>query len=294
MVPKTPISLITGSLGSGKTTLVMKIIDTTDRRVAILMNEFGEIAIDSRIIQGENVRVVELAGGCVCCELTGELEAAVAEIIETVHPEHIIVEATGVAEADALVYEVDDNLPQVHMDSVICIVDAYTSIKFPHVGYTSRTQLEAADIVMINKIDLVSTGDVQGVEAQVRKYNEGAVLFKTVHCDVDSNLLFGLDVEKHVAPVAHHGKADFQSFTFTTNRPMDGKKFEQVISDLPQSVYRAKGLVRLTEGSYLFNYVVGRTELETFEADTSQLVFIGRDLDEVQEDILSQLRACEV
>ncbi len=294
MEPRTPISLITGSLGSGKTTLLKGIIDITDRRLAILMNEFGEIAIDSRIIQGENVRVVELAGGCVCCELTGELEAAVAEIIETIHPEQIIVEATGVAEADALVYEVEDNLPQVRLDSAICIVDAYASIKYPHVGYTARTQVEAADIIMINKIDLVSTADLQEVEAQVRKYNEGAVLFRTVHCQVDANLLLGLDVEKHVVPVAHHGKAEFQSFTFTTNRPLERDKFEQVISDLPESVYRAKGFVCLEEGTYLFNYVLGRAELEAFEADRSQLVFIGRDLDEVQEDILSQLRDCMV
>ncbi|MCP4337989.1 MAG: GTP-binding protein, partial [Desulfobulbaceae bacterium] len=73
----------------------------------------------SQILQGENVSMVELDGGCVCCELTGEFEAAVEEVIKTVRPEIIVVEVTGVAEADALVYEVEDNLPQVRLDCVV-------------------------------------------------------------------------------------------------------------------------------------------------------------------------------
>jgi G3E family GTPase len=102
------MALITGSLGSGKTTLLQTILEKTDQRLAILMNEFGKIAIDSEVLQGENVQMVELPGACVCCELKGEFEAAVTEIIEKLGPEFIVVEAMGVAEADALVYEVED------------------------------------------------------------------------------------------------------------------------------------------------------------------------------------------
>ncbi|MFB0537447.1 MAG: GTP-binding protein [Anaerolineae bacterium] len=294
MEVRTPISLITGSLGSGKTTLLKNILNTTDRRLAVLMNEFGEIAIDSQVIQGEHVQIVELAGGCACCALAGEFEAAVAEIVEKVAPELIVVEATGVAEADSLAYMVEDNLPQVRLDSVMCIVDAYMSIKYPHVGYAARTQLQAADIVLINKIDLVTPEEVQEVEAQVRKYNDTAVLFRTVRCDVDLDLLFGLDIEKRTIPIVHHRDVDFDSFTFTTDRPLARAKFQQVITDLPPSVYRAKGFVRFAEGGYLFNYVVRRPELEEFPAEETQLVFIGPHLDETREAILSQLRDCEV
>jgi len=291
---KTPISLITGSLGSGKTTLLKRILDTTDRRLAVLMNEFGEIAIDSQVIQGEHVQIIELAGGCACCALAGEFEAAVAEIIEKVAPEFIVVEATGVAEADSLVYMVEDNLPQVRLDSVMCIVDVYMSIKYPSVGYAARTQLKAADIVLINKIDLVTREEVEEVEAQVRKYNDTAALFKTVRCDVDIDLLFGLDIEKRTIPIVHHRDVDFESFTFITDMTLEREKFQQVIADLPLSVYRAKGFVRFAEGGYLFNYVVGRSDLEEFRADKTQLVFIGPHLDEIRETILSQLRGCEV
>ena len=141
METRTPITIVTGSLGSGKTTLLRRILETTGRRLAILMNEFGEIAIDSRVIAGKNVQMIELAGGCVCCSLTGELEAAVVEIIDAVHPELIVLEATGVAEADALVYEIEDNIPLVRLDGVVTIVDAYVTIKFPQMGYTTRTQV---------------------------------------------------------------------------------------------------------------------------------------------------------
>lgn len=294
MESRTPIMLITGSLGSGKTTLLKRILTTTDLRLAVLMNEFGEIAIDSEIVRGENVEMIELMGGCVCCSLTGEFEAAVKEILEKVRPEFIVVEATGVAEADALAYEVEDNLPEVRLDSIVCVVDAYMSIKHPYVGYTSRTHLQVADIVLINKIDLVNTDEVKEVEAQVHQYNESGILFKTVGCDVDPNLLFGLDLERRHISVSHHGEAEFQTFSYTTQACMDEDKFRQLASDLPSSIYRAKGFVRFGGHSQLFNYVVGRVDLEEFEAGTTQLVFIGRHLMEDREGILIRLRECEV
>ncbi|RMG44887.1 MAG: GTP-binding protein [Acidobacteria bacterium] len=291
---KTPIALITGSLGSGKTTLLRRILETTDRRLAVLMNEFGEIAIDSQIIQGENVQIVELAGGCVCCSLTGEFEAAVTEIIDTVHPEFIVVEATGVAEADALVYEVEDNLPQVRLDSVICIVDAYASIKYPAVGYTARTQLEAADAILINKIDLVTPEQVKDVEAQVRAFNDRALIFRTVRCDVDIEVLLGLDIGRRPKLSPRQAATDWQSFTFTSEKLLDRDKFEDAIAELPTTIYRAKGFVRFPEGSYLLNYVAGRWELEEFAAQKTELVFIGQSVSDDQQTILHRLRACEL
>jgi G3E family GTPase len=295
MKPRVPISLITGALGSGKTTLLKKIIQTTDRRVAVLMNEFGEIAVDSRILQGKHLNIVELAGGCVCCELTGELEAAVNELLQETSPDIIVMEATGVAEADALVYEVEDNLPQLRLDSVICIVDAYADLNYPQIGYAGRTQLASADVVLINKIDLVTADESERVQVQVRKYNTLAAVFKTVKCEIDTNILLGINVGSKHSPAAvfPHGNL-FQSFTFTTDQFLDVKRFEQVISALPPSVYRAKGFIRLPQNALLFNFVAGRYELEKFPADKTQLVFIGRDLNEDRENILSNLLKCEI
>ena len=97
---RTPITLVTGPLGSGKTTLLRHILATRLAKIAIVMNEFGEIAIDAKVIEGKNVRIAELGGGCVCCSLLGEFEAAVNEIIEKVAPEMIVVETTGLAEPE--------------------------------------------------------------------------------------------------------------------------------------------------------------------------------------------------
>lgn len=294
MEPRTPIMLITGSLGSGKTTLLKRILTTTNWRLAVLMNEFGEIAIDSKVIQGEHIQMIELLGGCVCCSMTGEFEAAVREILEKVRPEFIVVEATGVAEADALAYEVEDNLPEVRLDSVVCIVDAYLSVKHPYVGYTARTQLETADVVLLNKMDLVRTDEVKAVEGQIREHNDSAVVFKTVGCDVDPHLLFGLNIQERPAHVSPHGQPQFESFCFSTEGLMDEDKFRELVSDLPLSIYRAKGFVRFEGHSQLFNYVVGRADMEDFEAAKTELVFIGRQLSEDRRSILDRLHACEV
>jgi G3E family GTPase len=289
---KTPTTLITGSLGSGKTTLLRRILQQPERRVAVLMNEFGEIAIDSRVIEGEHVQIVELQGGCVCCSLTGEFEAAINEIIEKAQPELIVVETTGVAEADALVFEVEESLPQVRLDGVVCLVDAYATVRFPHLGRVTRTQLEAADIILLNKMDLVDARQAEAVREQIRRVNQRAVIFETVRCDLDSKLLFGLDVERRVTPAEHHHDVEFESFIFAAEEPLDRQPFESVIAELPASVYRAKGFVCFSDGSYLFNYVVGRWDVEEFAAEKTRLVFIGQDLAKDQPAIFNQLQRC--
>ena len=294
MTAKTPISLITGSLGAGKTTLLKRIIDHPPARLAVLMNEFGEIAIDSQIIQGKNIQMIELAGGCVCCSLVGEFEAAVNEIIDNVQPELIVLEATGVAEADAIVFEVEENVPRVRLDSVIYVLDAYAGKKFPETGYVARTQLQAADCVLVNKVDLISPYDVKVVEEEVKKFNDRAVIFKTQHCQIDIDLLFGVNVERYIPLSKSPGHSELESFSFTTTRFLDREKFEEFCLHLPSSILRAKGFVIFKENSFLFNYVLGRYEFEVFKREETQLVFIGPRIHRYQEEIIKQLQECEL
>jgi len=291
---RTPIGVIAGSLGSGKTTLLRRLLERADRRYAVLMNEFGEIAIDSKVIRGQNVEIVELAGGCVCCSLTGELEAAVEEILDKAVPEYIILEATGVAEADALVYEVEERIPRVRLDSVVCIVDADASIRFPAVGYAGRSHLQAADIVLINKIDLVTGADIEKVVTTVREFNPDATVLKTVRCAADAWVLFGPAIEDRVRSIPVHPEGAFGSFVYGTATPLDEARFRDAVSSLPFSVFRAKGFVRFHEGSRLFNYVAGRAEFEEFPAEKTELVFIGPKVEHDRETIEGLLRSCEV
>ena len=291
---RTPIGLITGSLGSGKTTLLRKILGQADRRYAVLMNEFGELPIDSEVIRGTNVEIAELVGGCVCCSLTGELEAAVEEILDRVDPEYILLEATGIAEADALVYEVEERIPRVRLDSVVCVVDTDTSIRFPSIGYAGRAQLRAADIVLINKIDLVTEEEIAKVVAQVREFNPDAAVLKTVRCAADVCVLFGLGIENRVREIPVHGEGGFGSFAYSASALLDESRFREAVSLMPPSVFRAKGFVRFRDGGRLFNYVAGRTELEEFPVERTEIVFIGSKVEQSREAIEGLLRSCEV
>lgn len=279
---KTPISVISGFLGAGKTTLLRKIIAQLDRKFAIIMNEFGEIGIDTHVIQGKNVDVVELAGGCVCCSLIGEFQDAVREVIEKYHPEIIIVETTGVAEPDALILDISDNMQDVRIDSVVTVADADGILRFSSIGRTGAVQIEMADIVLLNKVDLVAQQQLEIVKQRIREFNKKAPIIETTYCDVDIDLLFSLEIEHHINKVHPSHRTRFDSFTYMLTKPVDREAFEEMLLKLPSAVYRLKGFVDLEEeGSHFLNYVAGRWELEQMDAEQKVLVFIG-------EDILSQ------
>lgn len=291
MQVRTPLTVITGPLGSGKTTLLRHIINTVSRKIAILMNEFGEIAIDSKIIAGKNVEMADLGGGCVCCSLLGEFEAAVNEIIDTVDPDNIVVETTGVAEPDALVFDIQESLTSVRLDGVVAVIDADAMVKYPSVGHTTRMQIEAADTIILNKVDLVSEEQLQIVEEKLHSFNEIASIIHSVRCQVDTDLLFGIGRTRVQAPPHHVHQLEFESFSYTTAAKCDRSCFTQFADSL--DVTRAKGFVQFADGTYLFNYVAGRWDLELFEEQDTQLVFIGKQLLQRKAEIINSLKLCE-
>jgi G3E family GTPase len=292
---RTPITLITGPLGSGKTTLLRHILATRMAKIAIVMNEFGEIAIDTKVIEGKNVRIAELGGGCVCCSLLGEFEAAVNEIIQKVAPEIIVVETTGLAEPEALVFNIQEALPQCRLDGVVSVIDADMLVRFPELGHTTRLQIEGADILLLNKIDLVDPTEIEPLVAKLREINRTAAIVRTERCRVDPELLFGIGREKKVAPpLQHQHQPEFESFTFSSEKTFSRDCFERFAEALPGSVLRAKGFVCFADGARLFNFVAGRWELETFEADRTELVFIGKEIAVQKPKIFGALDECEV
>jgi G3E family GTPase len=294
MALRTPLTVLTGPLGSGKTTLLRHILTVVPRKLAILMNEFGEIAIDTKILQGKNVEMADLGGGCVCCSLLGEFEAAVDEIIATVNPDHLVVETTGVAEPDALVFDIQESLPQVRLDGVITVIDADGMVKYPQVGHTSRIQIESADILLLNKIDLVSEQELATITNKLHTLNEIASIVPTTRCQIDSDLLFGIGRDRLQPAPHHHHQPEFESFSYTSQAIYDRSCFTQFAESLNSNIYRAKGFVQFPEGTHLFNFVAGRWDLEAFEPSPTELVFIGKQITQQKSKICDHLKSCEL
>jgi G3E family GTPase len=294
MQSRTPITLITGPLGSGKTTLLRHILATHPAKIAIVMNEFGEIAIDTKVLEGKNVRIAELGGGCVCCSLLGEFEAAIGEIIEKVAPDRIVVETTGLAEPEALVFNIQEALPQCRLDGVISVIDADMLVRFPELGHTTRLQIEGADILLLNKIDLVEPAQIEPLETKLHEINPTAAIVRNDHCRIDPELLFGVPQlrEKKVSPPKHKHRLEFEWFTFSSKKTLSRDCFEQFADSLSAAVIRAKGFVRFANGAQLFNFVVGRWDLEPFESDSTELVFIGKKIAVEKSAILRALEDC--
>ena len=296
MHPRTPITLVTGPLGSGKTTLLRHILATKPAKIAIVMNEFGEIAIDTKVIEGKNVRIAELGGGCVCCSLLGEFEAAVNEIIEKVEPEMIIVETTGLAEPEALVFNIQEALPQCRLDGVLSVIDVDMLVRFPELGHTTRLQIEGADILLLNKIDLIKPTQIEPLETKLREINPTAAIIRTERCQIDPELLFGIprSREKKITRPEHQHQLEFESFAFSSGKTFFRDCFERFADSLPASVIRAKGFVRFLDGTQLFNFVAGRWDLEPLQGDRTELVFIGKNIAAEKEAILRALNKCAV
>ncbi len=289
---KVPLIIVTGYLGSGKTTFLRRVIENVkDKKIAIIMNEFGEIVIDAEIIKGKAVNMVELAGGCVCCSLTGELEYAIKEIIEKVNPDYILIETTGIAEPDALILNIE-NIKEVMLDNVITIVDCDSVIKFPDIGYVGKIQIEMGDFILLNKADLVNEEQFKFVEQKIREINNRAVLFRTVYCNgnLDYSLFFGYFIEKDIKNKTHIHHENFEYLYFEYEGKFSREDFENFLSNLPSEIYRAKGFVILDDESYLFNFVAGRINFEPFKYNKNKLFFIGEGIKKYKEKINEELK----
>jgi len=294
---KTPITLITGYLGAGKTTLLRNILGSADRKMAVLMNEFGKIAIDSKVVKGKDIDMIEMKGGCVCCSLTGEFEAAIKEIREKINPELIVIETTGVAEPDAIIGDLSE-IDGVRLDAVITVVDADAMKKFPSLGFTGRVQIEMADIVILNKTDLVNDEELAKIEGLIKGINTKAEIIRTVNCKVDLDLILDLNVAKKTPGKREHDhhveESGMTSMAYRSEKKLRKSMLEDFLYSMPPDVIRAKGFVVLEEGSFLMNFVFGRFDFEKFDADKNELVFIGRNMKDHEDKILDGLRKCEL
>lgn len=295
MSERTPLYVIGGSLGSGKTTLLRRILDSDPGRIAVMVNEFGEIGLDGDLLRGRDIDLMELAGGCVCCSLAGEFEAGVRELIERVRPEAILVETTGVAEADALVADIEDGLPEVRLDAVTVLVDADTARRFPELGYVERNQLEAADLVLVNKMDLASREDLDELRGRLREINPEARILESAHAHIDPRLVLPETGGRRGRRTARRdGGRDhgMQSFHWRPAGSIRRDCFERAVAQWPKTIYRAKGRLVIDGEPKLFNFVAGRWTLDRAGERDPALVWIGPDVNRHREFVIGALEDC--
>ena len=301
------VDVLTGFLGSGKTTLLRHVLEhgLAGKRVAIIMNEIGEVGIDGKVVTGLSAveKMVELSSGCICCSIDDyRFDLAVQEIIETTNPHLLIIESTGLADPEPLAYRVKS--AGLGLDAVITVVDAAHLERHLAESDVTRAQIEMADFLVVNKLDLVDAAALRRVERRLGRMNPRAARLSTVRGAVESDVLFATGVaafRERARAASDHLHADgIESFVWRARRPLRQEAFERLLGRLPSDILRAKGVARFAGRDWhaLFNFTCGRHEiswlrLEVADAET-QAVFIGRNLARHRPRIEAELAACEI
>jgi G3E family GTPase len=265
-------------------------VATGRQRLANLMNEFGEIALDSKISAGNAIRLAARGGGCVY--FLGEFAAAVRAIIATGGPDLLVVETPGVAAPDAVMLDSQASLTAVRLEGVMTGADAEALVRFPQLGHTPRLQIEAAARIRLNKADLVAAAGLEGAQAPLSRLNAVAPLLPTRRCRVAPDLLCGLRRERPAMPPQHVPQPEFAACSDTTAALLHRERLAPCVAGVSPLVYRAKGCVQFSEGTYLFTFVAGRWDVEPVPADATALVFIGQHLTQHCAGRLQHLKNC--
>ena len=274
-------TVIGGYLGAGKTTLLNHLLANSDgKRIGLLINDFGEINIDADLIASKTDSQINLTNGCVCCTLVDGFHVAIDQLSE-VEPalEQIVVEASGVADVQNLAQY--GHGPNMQLDAVLVVADAETiraRAKDKYVAGTIQRQLKAADLIILNKADLVSESQLTMVLDWLQQDFPDARVFSTSRAEVPLPLLVGIrDVER--PPVlGDYAHAHYATWHFKHDQPVTRATVDAFLTGLDASVLRAKGFAQLHDGSTVSIQVVGRrSEIESTPAAVGgvQLVAIG-------------------
>ena len=265
-----PTLVVSGFLGSGKTTLVRRLLDEAQRegeRLAVVVNDFGALGIDRALLGAGELRAVELAGGCVCCELSDELVSVLEEIRTRVAPDRIVIETSGLA----LPYETQLSLWRppvadwVGDDMAVVLVNAEQVAEERDLGPLFEQQVSAADLVVLNQIDRVDAAARAAIAARLRELEPEVPLIEAVHGRIDPRLLRPPDVARareHGATSHRHAHPQHGDFVADVIDVPDGVDEESLRERLRAlGAVRAKGFVRTAEGIRLVQGVGRRIEL---------------------------------
>jgi len=266
-----PILLVTGFLGAGKTTVVNQLLAHAEgRRIAAVVNDFGAINIDAELIEGASDGVVSLSNGCICCTLEGDLLRTLAALLRQPRPELIVIETSGVADPADIVRNLMDPViaREAPLETVLCVIDATARPETLNEDPLLRSQLRAADIVALSKVDLVDAATSAQMRAAIRALRPAAVVVDAINGALPSALLFAPDPDRVPAPreVRPRGPVvdRFETLSWTSERPLSLPRLQQAIGRLAPKLARAKGFFETTEQpgqSMVFQLAGGRATL---------------------------------
>lgn len=314
-----PVTVVTGFLGSGKTTLVNQILaEQHGRKVAVIVNEFGEISVDGQLVLSQAQEdLVEFNNGCLCCTVRGDLVDTLAKLKDRTDLDAILIETTGLADPAPVAstfFIADQIKSETRLDSFVTLADAVNLERNLAQSEEAREQIAFADIILINKIDLVSEGQVAEVEQMIRKLNPFAKIHYTEHSTIALDKVFGvgafdLDAKLKVDPaflddLEHEHDQSVGSFFLREDRPIDINRFMLWLTPLLQErgedLFRTKGIFYAHgfKERVVFQSVRMLTAMKPDrpwkpgEKKSTEYVVIGRDLD--REEFAEGLAGCVV
>jgi G3E family GTPase len=326
-----PVTVLTGFLGAGKTTLLNHLLSQNHGyRCAIIINEFGAISIDHQLVVGADEEILELNNGCLCCRVRGDLIKSLTDLFRRQKRfDYVLIETTGLADPSPILYtfKASELAEQLRLDGVVTVVDARHLEKELSDAPEPAQQIAFADVILLNKTDLVAPSDLDRLEARLGRMNPLAARHRTRHAQVDPQKIFNLKAREltsafdlpaggqtrpdhshddehehehehqhaHVrGNEHHHHDENVSSFHISDDRPLDLTKTELWLSELIRefgpNLYRSKGILQIKGQA---KRVIFQGVQMTFDARPdrfwnagerrlSQLVFIGKNLDEAR------------
>lgn len=314
-----PVTVLTGFLGAGKTTLLNRILtERHGKKYAVIVNEFGEEGIDNDLVVDADEEVFEMNNGCICCTVRGDLIRILSGLMKRADQlDAIIVETTGLADPApvAQTFFVDQDVAQrTKLDAIVTVADAVHLDGQLGEHHEAEEQVAFADVLLLNKTDLVEGDRLDSVEARIRKINPYAKIIRTAHCTAPLEEVVGLnafsldrvlEVEPDFLTSDHDHDHDDEvtSVSFTSDTPLDLDKFQAWFGNLLQTrgqdILRSKGILDFEgqDDRYVFQGVhmlMSGSPMGPWpqgKPRNSRVVFIGRDLDTM--NIEEGFQACK-
>jgi G3E family GTPase len=312
-----PVTVLTGYLGAGKTTLLNRILtEQHGRKYAVVINEFGELGVDNDLVVDADEEVFEMNNGCICCTVRGDLIRIIGGLLKRKELDGILIETTGLADPApvAQTFFVDDEVrTRTRLDAIVTVVDARNLPSRLADSAEAAEQIAFADVILVNKTDLVTTEELDDVERRIRIMNPHAKLHRTRRAELPIERVLergGFDLGRILefepgflgGEDDHEHDSDVASVSFEIDRPLDRERFgawiHGVLAARGQDLLRTKGILSFADADqrFAFQAVHMLSEGEFIgpwragETPRSKLVFIGRRIDRAY--LASGLEAC--